>query len=129
MNKIELEIRGITQSQGNADAYVLIVGDRHSKLCLPIVIGTAEAQAIAIALEGVKSSRPLTHDLLENMLDNYHINVEETILTDFREGVYYATIICSNGDEFTSFDARPSDAIALAVRWGCPFSAYEKVMT
>lgn len=128
MNKIALEIKGLLYSESQSGAYVLVLGDKHSMRRLPIVIGNNEAQAIALGLEENRPSRPLTHDLFKHFAENYSIELMEVVITRFREGVFYAMLVCRQGDDISMIDARPSDAIALAVRFGCPISAYENVM-
>ncbi len=128
MNKIALEIKELLYSQSSSGAYVLILGDKHSMRRLPIVIGDSEAQAIAMGLEGNQPSRPLTHDLFKRFALQYNVDIIEVVITRFLEGVFYAMLICKQGEEINMVDARPSDAIALAVRFGCPISAYENVM-
>ena len=128
MNKIQLEIKELIYSQSSSGAYVLILGDKHSMRRLPIVIGEHEAQSIALGLEGNKPSRPLTHDLFKKFADQFGVEVIEVVITRFLEGVFYAMLICKQGDEISMTDARPSDAIALAVRYHCPISVYENVM-
>lgn len=128
MNKIQLEIKELMYSQSSSGAYVLILGDKHSMRRLPIVIGGNEAQSIAMGLEGEPVSRPLTHDLFKKFAEQYGIELIEVVITRFLEGVFYAMLICRQGDDITMIDSRPSDAIALAVRFHCPISAYENVM-
>ena len=128
MNKIQLEIKELLYSQSSSGAYVLILGDKHSMRRLPIVIGDHEAQSIALGLEGNKPSRPLTHDLFKKFAGQFGIEIIEVVITRFLEGVFYAMLICKQGDELSMIDARPSDAIALAVRYNCPISVYENVM-
>ena len=128
MNKITLEIKELLYSQSSSGAYVLILGDKHSMRRLPIVIGSNEAQAIALGMEGEHNSRPLTHDLFKSFAEQYGVELIEVVLTRFLEGVFYAMLICKQGDDITMIDSRPSDAIALAVRFHCPISAYENVM-
>lgn len=128
MNKITLEIKELLYSQSSSGAYVLILGDKHSMRRLPIVIGSNEAQAIALGMEGEHNSRPLTHDLFKSFAEQYGVELIEVVLTRFLEGVFYAMLICKQGDDITMIDSRPSDAIALAVRFRCPISAYENVM-
>lgn len=128
MNKITLEIKELLYSQSSSGAYVLILGDKHSMRRLPIVIGGGEAQAIALGLEGNQPSRPLTHDLFKKFAGSFGVDLMEVVITRFLEGVFYAMLICKQGDDITMIDARPSDAIALAVRFNCPISAYENVM-
>ena len=128
MNKVTLEIKELLYSQGSSGAYVLIMEDKTSRRQLPIVIGTSEAQSIALGLEGNQPSRPLTHDLFKRFALNYDVDLTEVVITRFLDGVFYATLICKQGEDISMIDARPSDAIALAVRFGCPISAYESVM-
>lgn len=128
MNKITLEIKELLYSQSSSGAYVLILGDKHSMRRLPIVIGSNEAQAIAMGLEGNHPSRPITHDLFKRFATQYNVELIEVVITRFLEGVFYAMLICKQGEDISMIDARPSDAIALAVRFGCPISAYENVM-
>ena len=128
MNKITLEIKELLYSQSSSGAYVLILGDKHSMRRLPIVIGSNEAQAIAMGLEGNHPSRPITHDLFKRFATQYNVEIIEVVITRFLEGVFYAMLICKQGEDISMIDARPSDAIALAVRFNCPISAYENVM-
>lgn len=128
MNKVRLEIIGMTYSESSTGAYVLILGDRNSHLRLPIVIGGAEAQSIAVGIERQKNSRPLTHDLFIKFADTFNINVREVVINRFRDGVFYAMLVCERDGELTMVDARPSDAIALAVRLNCEIYAYQTVM-
>ena len=128
MNKVRLEIIGMTYSESSTGAYVLILGDRNSHLRLPIVIGGAEAQSIAVGIERQKNSRPLTHDLFVKFADTFFINIKEVVINRFRDGVFYAMLVCEHNGQLTMVDARPSDAIALAVRLNCEIFAYETVM-
>lgn len=128
MNKVSLEIIGLTYSESSTGAYVLILGDKNSQRRLPIVIGSAEAESIAIGIEKHKNGRPHTHDLFLRFAHEFGIEVMEVVINRFRDGVYYAMLVCKQGDELTMIDARPSDAIAIAVRIGCEIYAYESVM-
>lgn len=128
MNKVRLEILGMTYSESSSGAYVLILGEKSGVRRLPIVIGGPEADAIAIGIEGETGTRPLTHVLMLNMLNEFGIRIQEVVINRFRAGVYYAGIVCQKGDDINLIDARPSDAIALAVRAGCDIYAYESVM-
>lgn len=128
MNKVALEIMGMSYSESQTGAYVLIMGDKNSQRRLPIVIGSNEAQSIAMGIERQKNSRPLTHDLFLNFANSFSINIKEVVINRFREGVFYAVLVCEHLGELSMIDARPSDAIALAVRCGCPIFAYESVM-
>ena len=128
MNKVSLEIIGMTYSESTTGAYVLILGDKNSNRRLPVVIGGNEAQSIALGLERQKSARPLTHDLFLKFADTFHIKILEVVINRFRDAVYYAMLVCQQGNELVMIDARPSDAIALAVRLNCDIYAYESVM-
>ena len=128
MNKVSLEIMGLTYSESSTGAYVLILGDKNSQRRLPIVIGSAEAESIAMGIEKHKNGRPHTHDLFIRFAHEFGIEIMEMVINRFRDGVYYAMLVCKQGDELTMVDARPSDAIAIAVRLGCEIYAYESVM-
>ena len=128
MDKVSLEIIGLTYSESSTGAYVLILGDKNSQRKLPIVIGSAEAESIAVGIDRQKGGRPLTHDLFLRFAKEYGVEIKEVVINRFREGVYYAMLVCQQGNDITMVDARPSDAIAIAVRCGCDISAYETVM-
>ena len=128
MNKVSLEIIGLTYSESSTGAYVMILGDRNSRRRLPIVIGNAEAESIAIGIEKPRKGRPHTHDLFIRFAKEFGIEIKEVVINRFRDGVYYAMLVCQHGNDLTMVDARPSDAIAIAVRCGCGICAYESVM-
>ena len=128
MNKVSLEIIGLTYSESSTGAYVLILGDKNSQRRLPIVIGSAEAESIAVGIEKHKNGRPQTHDLFIRFAKEFGIEILEVVINRFRDGIYYAMLVCKQGDDLTMVDARPSDAIAIAVRVGCEIYAYETVM-
>ena len=128
MNKVSLEIMGLTYSESSTGAYVLILGDKNSQRRLPIVIGSAEAESIAVGIEKHKNGRPHTHDLFLRFAHEFGIEIMEVVINRFRDGVYYAMLVCKQGNDLTMVDARPSDAIAIAVRRGCEIYAYESVM-
>ena len=119
---------GLTYSESSTGAYVLILGDKNSQRRLPIVIGSAEAESIAVGIEKHKNGRPHTHDLFLRFAHEFGIEIMEVVINRFRDGVYYAMLVCKQGDDLTMVDARPSDAIAIAVRIGCEIYAYESVM-
>ncbi len=129
MKKIKLEIVGLSYSQTQSGAYALVLGEDKGKRRLPIVIGAFEAQAIAIELENMTPQRPLTHDLFKNFATAFHIEVEEVIIFNLLEGVFYAKLVCSDGEKKVDVDARTSDAIAIAVRFGCPIYTYEFILS
>ena len=128
MNKVRVEIIGLSYSESSTGAYVLILGDKNSQRRLPIVIGSNEAQAIAVGIERQPNSRPFTHDLLLKFASTFNVKIQEVVINRFRDGVLYAMLVCQQGNEMLMIDARPSDAIALAVRLGCEIYAYESVM-
>ena len=128
MNKVSLEIMGLTYSESSTGAYVLILGDKNSQRRLPIVIGSAEAESIAVGIEKHKNGRPHTHDLFLRFTHEFGVEIIEVVINRFRDGVYYAMLVCKQGNDLTMVDARPSDAIAIAVRTGCEIYAYESVM-
>jgi len=128
MEKIKLDIIGISYSQTQSGAYALILGESSGKRRLPIIIGGFEAQAIAIELEKMRPSRPLTHDLLKNFALEFNINVFEVIISKFSDGVFYSILVCESPDKISEIDARTSDAVALAVRFNCPIYTTEGVL-
>jgi uncharacterized protein len=128
MEKIKLDIVGLSYSQTQSGAYALVLGESNGKRRLPIIIGGFEAQAIAIELEKMRPSRPLTHDLFKNFADEFKINVTEVIIYNLVEGIFFSRLICEKDDEEIEIDSRTSDAIALAVRFNCPIYTYEFVL-
>ena len=123
-----MEIIGLTYSESSTGAYVLVLGDKNSRRRLPIVIGSAEAESIAVGIEKHKNGRPHTHDLFLRFAHEFGVQIMEVVINRFRDGVYYSMLVCKQGDDLTMVDARPSDAIAIAVRVGCEIYAYESVM-
>jgi bifunctional DNase/RNase len=119
----------LSYSQTQTGAYTLVLGETKGKRRLPIVIGGFEAQAIAIELEKMTPSRPLTHDLFKSFVEGFNINVSEVIIYNLVEGIFFAKIITSDGSKEVEIDARTSDAIALAVRFNCPINTYEFILS
>jgi uncharacterized protein len=129
MDKIELEIIGLSYSQTQTGAYALVLGEKDgAKRRLPIIIGGFEAQAIAIELESMTPSRPLTHDLFKSFADLYDISVKEIIIYNLVEGIFYAKLLSEKDGEMIEVDTRTSDAIALAVRFKCPIYTHEFIL-
>ena len=128
MKKIKLDIVGLSYSQTQSGAYALVLGEINGRRRLPVIIGAFEAQAIAIEIEKMTPSRPLTHDLFKSLCGNYNINIQEVIIYNLVDGIFYAKLICSDGKKTSEIDARTSDAIALAVRFDCPISTYEFIL-
>jgi bifunctional DNase/RNase len=129
MEKIKLEIVGLSYSQSQSGAYALVLGETEGNRRLPIIIGGFEAQAIAIELEKIKPTRPLTHDLFKNFADRFGILVKEVIINKFHEGVFYSQLVCFDGEQTYEIDSRTSDAVALALRFRCPIYTYEIIMS
>jgi uncharacterized protein len=128
LKKIELNIVGLSYSQAQSNSYALVLGEMNGKRRLPIVIGHYEAQAIALELEKMKPSRPLTHDLFYNFAKTFGINIVEVQITRFHEGIFYATLVCDNGISLHEIDSRTSDAVALSIRFHCPIFTTEDIM-
>lgn len=127
MEKIQLQILGISSGH-TSTSYTLILEEVNGARKLPIIIGAFEAQAIAIEIEKIVPVRPMTHDLFKTMANSFHVTVTEVLIHRLHEGVFYASLICTNGDEEHEIDARTSDAIALALRFKCPIYTYEPIM-
>lgn len=129
MNKIPLTIKGLSYSERQTGAYALILAEENGARKLPIVIGGFEAQAIAIALEKMVSPpRPLTHDLFRDFANIFEIKLEEIIIYKIKDGVFYANLLCKKDGKEEIIDARPSDAVALAIRFECPIYTTEEVL-
>ncbi|MEA2105132.1 MAG: bifunctional nuclease domain-containing protein [Bacteroidota bacterium] len=128
MSKIKLNVLGISYSQTQTGAYALVLTEENGERRIPIIIGGFEAQAIAIQLEGLKPPRPLTHDLFLNFATSFGINLLEVNIYRLEEGVFYSQLICNNGKNNISIDARTSDAIALALRFKCPIYTTEEIL-
>ncbi|WP_374164265.1 bifunctional nuclease domain-containing protein [Arcticibacter sp. MXS-1] len=128
MKKIKLDIVGLSYSQTQSGAYALVLGEVNGRRRLPIIIGGFEAQAIAIEIEKMTPTRPLTHDLFKSFALSFNIEIQEVIIYNLVDGIFYAKLICSDGKRTIEIDARTSDAIALAVRFECPIHTYEFIL-
>jgi bifunctional DNase/RNase len=128
VEKIKLDILGLSSSQSQTGSFALVLGEVKGSRRLPIMIGMFEAQAIAIEIEKVKPNRPMTHDLFKSFANAFNFNIEEIIITDFREGVFFSKIMCTDGIKSIEIDARPSDAIAIGIRFEVPIYTYEQIM-
>ncbi|MCB0482852.1 MAG: bifunctional nuclease family protein [Flavobacteriales bacterium] len=127
--KLRLEISGLSYSQTQTGAYALVLSEVEGNRSLPIIIGNFEAQAIAIELEQMKPSRPLTHDVFKSFADEFGIKLLEVVIYNLVEGVFYAKLICQGpSGEKSEIDARTSDAIAFAVRFKCPVFTFEHIL-
>lgn len=128
MKKIELEIVALSHSITQTHSYAVVLGEVNGLRRLPIVIGGFEAQAIAVALERMQPSRPLTHDLFANFMTTFNIDLTEVIIYKLEEGIFFAKLVCQNNSEFIEIDSRTSDALALAVRANCRIFTYENIL-
>lgn len=128
MDKIKLEILGLSSSQSQSGSFALVLGEIKGERRLPIIIGMFEAQAIAIEIEKIIPNRPMTHDLFKSFAHQFEFTVEEIVIYDLKEGVFFARIVCKNGSKTIEIDSRPSDAIAIGLRFGAKMYTYEKIL-
>ncbi|WP_430811531.1 MULTISPECIES: bifunctional nuclease domain-containing protein [unclassified Carboxylicivirga] len=126
--KIKLNILGLSYSQTQSGAYALVLAEEDGERRIPIIIGGVEAQSIAIKLEGLEPPRPLTHDLFLNFSKSFHIEIIEVVVYKLEEGIFYSELVCRHGNEQLHIDSRTSDAVALALRFGCPIYTYEDII-
>jgi hypothetical protein len=129
MRKIELDIVALSHSVTQSHNYAVVLGERNGSRRLPIVIGSFEAQAIAVAMERMTPNRPLTHDLFKNALETFNIELKEVIISNLLDGIFYARLVCiKDGGEVIEIDSRTSDALAMAVRFNCPIYTFEFIL-
>jgi len=129
MKKVELEIAGLSYSHTQSGAYALVFNEANGNRRLPIIIGGTEAQAIAIELEGMTPSRPLTHDLFKSFAEEFEFTIQEVIIYNLIEGIFFSKLICRNKEgNSIEIDSRTSDAVAIAVRFTCPIFTYEFIL-
>ncbi|MDH5366804.1 MAG: bifunctional nuclease family protein [Cyclobacteriaceae bacterium] len=128
MDKIKLEILGLSSSQSQSGSFALVLGETDGNRRLPIIIGMFEAQAIAIEIEKIIPNRPMTHDLFKSFANSYAFVVTEIIISGLKEGVFFAKIVCDNGGKLVEIDARPSDAIAIGLRFDATIYTYETIL-
>jgi len=128
MKKIDLEIFDISHSGTNSGAYAMVLVEKGGNRKIPIIIGSSEAQAIAIELENMKPSRPLTHDLYKNTLTSFNMTVTEVLIYKYNEGIFFAKVIVTDGERIIEIDSRSSDAVAIAVRFRIPIKCYETIL-
>jgi hypothetical protein len=128
MQKVELEIVALSHSVTQSNSYAVILGEVNGIRRLPIVIGGFEAQAIAVALENMHPSRPLTHDLMKNFMTAFDIQLQEVCICDLQEGIFYSKLVCTTANDTIEIDSRTSDALALAVRFGCPIYVFGNIL-
>jgi uncharacterized protein len=128
VEKIKLEILDLSPSQLQAGSFTLILSEVNGDRRLPIIIGMFEAQAIAIEMENIQPTRPLTHDLFKSFSKSFDFSIEEIQISDISEGVFYSKIICTDGIRQKNIDARPSDAVAIALRFNAAIYTNENVL-
>lgn len=128
MEKVRLNIVGMSYSQSQSGAYALILGEESGDRKLPIIIGSFEAQAIAIKLEDIETSRPLTHDLFKSFVESFNITIEEIVINKFIDGVFHAELVCRHEEKILRIDSRTSDAVAIALRNKTPIYTTEDIM-
>lgn len=129
MDKIRLEILGLSSSQSQSGSFALVLGEKPGKRRLPIIIGMFEAQAIAIEIEKIIPNRPMTHDLFKSFAGSFDFSIKEIIISDLKEGVFFAKIVCENNSNIIEIDSRPSDAIAIGLRFNAPIFTYETILS
>ncbi|MEQ6165643.1 MULTISPECIES: bifunctional nuclease family protein [unclassified Ekhidna] len=127
--KIKLEILGLSSSQSQSGSFALVLGESGGNRRLPIIIGMFEAQAIAIEIEKIVPNRPMTHDLFKAFSHNFDISIKEVYISDLKEGVFFARIICEHDGKIFEIDSRPSDAIAIGLRFNVDFYTNESILT
>lgn len=129
MQKVRLTIKGLSYSERQTGAYALLLAEENGQRKLPIVIGVSEAQSIAIALEkAVSPPRPLSHDLFKNVLESFSISLREVVIHKIQDGVFFASLYTEGNGKTEIIDSRPSDAVALAIRFKCPIYTTEDVL-
>jgi len=128
MKKIELDIVALSHSVTQSHNYAVVLGEKEGTRRLPIVIGSFEAQAIAVAMERMAPNRPLTHDLFKNTLETFNIELKEVIINNLLDGIFYARLVCLKDGELIEIDSRTSDALAMSVRFNCPIFTYEFIL-
>lgn len=129
MDKVKIEILGLSSSQSQTSgSFALVLGEAVGERKLPIIIGMFEAQAIALEIERITPNRPMTHDLFKSFAHGFEFHIKEVIISELREGVFFAKIVCVSAEKEVEIDARPSDAIAIGIRFGASFYTYEKVL-
>ncbi|NJM94759.1 MAG: bifunctional nuclease family protein [Cytophagales bacterium] len=129
MDKIKLEILGLSSSQSQSGSFALVLGETQGNRRLPIIIGMFEAQAIAIEIEKIVPNRPMTHDLFKSFAHGFGFTIEEIVISDLKEGVFFAKIMCSDGKRRVEIDSRPSDAIAIGIRFNAPIYTFETILS
>lgn len=128
MGKVKLNINGLSSSHSQTGSFALVLSEEKGNRRLPIIIGMFEAQAIAIEMEKIAPNRPMTHDLFKSFSHHFEVNVKEIIISDLKEGVFFAKIVCDQNGKIVEIDSRPSDAIAIGIRFDADIYANEPVL-
>jgi len=128
MKRVKLKVMGISYSQTQSGAYTLLLIEENGDRRIPVIIGGFEAQAIVIKLENLEPPRPLTHDLFKKLADQFNITISEVMIHKLEEGVFFSRLACNNGENEYSIDSRTSDAVAIALRFGCPIYISENIL-
>ena len=128
MKRVKLKVMGISYSQTQSGAYTLLLIEENGDRRIPVIIGGFEAQAIVIKLENLEPPRPLTHDLFKKFADQFNITISEVMIHKLEEGVFFSRLVCNNGENEFSIDSRTSDAVAIALRFGCPIYISEDIL-
>jgi hypothetical protein len=128
MKRVKLKVMGMSYSQTQSGAYALLLIEENGERRIPIIIGGFEAQAIVIKLENLEPPRPLTHDLFKKFADQFNIAVTEVMIHKLEEGVFFSRLVCNDGRNEYSIDSRTSDAVAIALRFGCPIYIAEEIL-
>lgn len=123
-----MDIVALSHSVTQSHNYAVVLGEQDGSRRLPIVIGSFEAQAIAVAMERMTPNRPLTHDLFKNTLETFNVDLKEVVINNLLDGIFYARLICIKDGEIFEIDSRTSDALAMAVRFNCPIYTYEFIL-
>ncbi|MBC6409272.1 MAG: bifunctional nuclease family protein [Ekhidna sp.] len=128
-DKIKLEILGLSSGQSQSGSFALVLGEVEGNRRLPVIIGMFEAQAIAIEIEKIIPNRPMTHDLFKSFALNFEITIKEVCISDLKEGVFFAKIVCEHNGQTFAIDSRPSDAIAIGLRFNVDFYTSESILS
>jgi len=128
MDKIRLNILGLSISQTQSGAYALVLSEQDGELRIPVIIGAIEARAIAIQMEGLNPPRPLTHDLFVSLASAFGIYISEVLIYKLEEGIFYSKLKCIQNSKEIEIDARTSDAVALALRFKCPIYTTKEII-
>ena len=127
-DKVKMEILGLSTGQAQSGSFALVLGEFEGKRRLPIIIGMFEAQAIAIEIESITPNRPMTHDLFKSFAYHFDFQVKEILISDLKEGVFFAKLICDKEGKSVEIDSRPSDAIAIGLRFGIDIFTTDQIL-